>query len=98
MSPEKYFTKKRGQTWLLKQWTVPLRGKDELQGVPVSELIYIHSKLIIVDDNRNSHISEEKKIIRIIESLPLIKKNNISCLFDIPIKNKQCSFFDDLLQ
>jgi len=29
-----------------------LRGKDELQGVPVSELIYIHSKLIIVDDNR----------------------------------------------
>ena len=32
------------------------RGKDELQGVPVSELIYIHSKLIIVDDNRNFYL------------------------------------------
>ena len=29
------------------------RAKDELQGVPVSELIYIHSKLCIVDDNRD---------------------------------------------
>lgn len=32
-----------------------LRKHDMLNGIPVTELIYVHSKLMIVDDTQVSH-------------------------------------------